>query len=245
MASAPGENDEDQVTPRFQDDEQDREYAYAVDCPRPDTCSKPSFKKGRCWSFQGADVARSYVQRHLMTSGLHKLSADVAARAADETIIKWGVQTFAEREEERRWAMPPVEEGKGEGKGHSFTEQPKPRDEGKGHGKGGKKGRKGSRREGYGQGADVAPPWQPHPRDASVPPSKRPRGIVPLTPPDKDIVEIRVKVDKCLLVLEDVETKVLHSIGALVLAARTLQQDHETMQTMRGELLALRAREWD
>ena len=31
----------------------------------------------------------------------------------------------------------------------------------------------------------------------------------------------------------------------LVLAARTLQQDHETMQTMRGELLALRTREWE
>ena len=76
-----------------------RKSIWVDSCPKADECNCKSFTKAGCWSFSHPHFAMSYVMQHLMMSGKHQMSKEVAIETIQAGLVwGWSTDGFRERE---------------------------------------------------------------------------------------------------------------------------------------------------
>ena len=105
-------NSETNHVPVEEDDGEDRTFWQIHQCPghqddlQLDTwigrCSRPSWAKACCWSYQSETQVRCYLLQHLMHSGAHHLDPVVAEAVAQKVDVSCAIETFADREQYRK-----------------------------------------------------------------------------------------------------------------------------------------------
>ena len=85
---------------RDMDDHQDRTVWRARCCPDTETthCSKQSWTRANCYSYESDEVCREYVKRHLMGGARHTKTADEADDLALLCEIDAQTETYEDRE---------------------------------------------------------------------------------------------------------------------------------------------------
>ena len=84
------------------DDGEDRLWWYVEKCPCPENCSKASWKKANCWSYESVEDALNTLKHHLKTSGLHAMSDEDATLVLDHATIIHERETLADRDHYRK-----------------------------------------------------------------------------------------------------------------------------------------------
>ncbi len=76
-----------------------RKCIWVDSCPKADECNRKSFTTAGCWSFSHPHFAMSYVMQHLMMSGKHQMSKEVAIETIQAGLVwGWSTDGFRERE---------------------------------------------------------------------------------------------------------------------------------------------------
>jgi hypothetical protein len=84
------------------DDGQDRLWWYVKKCPCPEQCSKASWKKACCWSYESEEAALGTLKHHLMTSGLHAMTSEDAELVLGHANVIHEAETLADRNHYRK-----------------------------------------------------------------------------------------------------------------------------------------------
>ena len=144
----PCKNIEHAFVPADDDDGEDRQWWWAPSCPGNHTeelgiddigkCSKASWTKACCWSYESEHSVRCYLAQHMIASNSHSVEEAYAKEIALSVEISNGIETFADRCQYRKSLQNQYkkaqdegwEEDKGKGKGKG-----KSKDKGKGKGK--------------------------------------------------------------------------------------------------------------
>ena len=124
------------------DDGQDRLWWYVESCPLLEQCSRASWKKANCRSYESVEDALTILKHHLMTSGLHAMSDEDAELVLDHANVIHETETLADRDHYRKQVAvcqaETVIDDKGDHKGGKFGQGGKV---GKGDHLGGKVGK--------------------------------------------------------------------------------------------------------
>ena len=87
-----------------EEDSEDRQRVWwqVAECPKKCECSKASWDRVKCWSYESSDKTLNYVMNHLMESSLHNMTEEDAASALLDVVPEQYTETYKHRETYRR-----------------------------------------------------------------------------------------------------------------------------------------------
>ena len=87
-----------------EEDSEDYQRAWwqVTECPKKCECSKASWDRVKCWSYESSDKALNYVMKHLTESSLHNMTEEDAAAVLFEVVPEQYTETYKDRDHYRR-----------------------------------------------------------------------------------------------------------------------------------------------